>query len=301
MKKIYKIQYILLILCLGNLPLFAQTPSVTTIVNRDKVLLGEHIELRIQADVPAALPVSELFKLPDTIPHLEILRRTAIDSTIDGGNKRYTQSFTITGFDSGTWTFPAALLKINKNTYRSQPVPITIVPVPLTDSTYHDIREIIEVPPPEKEWGYWIAAILSALLLGLLVWLWLKSRKKKTALVEKPVSYAGALEEALAQLRLLEKEQLPEKGEQAAYYSQLSKIVRGYTEKRFGIKALQCTTDELLVQLHSTLTKGQPGMLAELLRISDAVKFAKFKPDTDQSKSDMRNAETILKEMDILK
>ncbi len=306
MKKIFKIQRFVFILsfCLGFVSgAFSQSqPSVNVTANRDKVLLGEHIELRVQANVPAILEVTDLFHLPDTLQHLEILQRGAIDSTIDGGTKLYSQSFTITGFDSGTWVFPPMAIRVNNKTYRSKPLPITIVPVQLTDSTYHDIREIIEVPPPATAWWYWVAAALSAILLGILVWLWWKSRKKKQVLPGvAPVNDPGALEAALQQLRALEKEQLPEKGALTDYYSLLGNIVRGYTQKRFGIRALQFTTDELLVQLHSTLRREQPGKLAELLRIADAVKFAKFRPDIEQCRSDIKNAETIMKEMDMLK
>lgn len=303
MKRVYSIPYLLVTLCffLGLRPAFSQEPVVRIAADRNKVLLGEHIELRIQADVPAGTGITELFRVPDTIPHLEILGRSGIDSTVDGSVKRYSQSFKVTGFDSGAWVFPAVALKVNNKTYRSKPLEITIVPVQLKDSTYHDIREIISVPPPETEWWYWVAAALSLMLLGVLVWLWLKSRKKKQVHFEKPVEHAGALEEALQQLRNLEKEQLPEKGELAKYYSELSHIVRGYTQKRFGIKALQFTTDELLVQLHDRLKGEQPGKLAELLRISDAVKFAKYRPGMEQSGADIKNAATIMKEMDSLK
>lgn len=276
-------------------------PAVNVTANRNKVLLGEQIEVKVQATVPAEIPVTDIFKLPDTIPHLEILQRSLIDSVSDGSSKLYSQSFVITGFDSGSWVFPAVTLKAKNKTYRSQPLEITIVPVQLKDSTYHDIREIIEVPPPKTDWWTWIAAVASAIILCLLAWLWWKSRRQKqTTAPEEPKHYAGALEEALQQLKALERESLPEKAELKRYYSELSGIVRTYIQKRFGVKALQLTTGELLVDLYSSLKKEQPGKLAELLRIADAVKFARFRPDTEQCRTDIRNAEIIIKEMDTL-
>lgn len=306
MKKIFLIQRFVLILCfytgVANNAFSQSQPSVSVSANRDKVLLGEQIELRVQARVPATLEVTDLFRLPDTLQHLEILQRGTIDSTLDGGIKLYSQSFTITGFDSGTWVFPPVAIRVGNKPYRSQALPVTIVPVQLTDSTYHDVREIIEVPPPAKPWGYWIAAVLSAILLGILIWLWWRSRKKKPVVAGiTPLKDPGALEAALQQLRALEKEQLPEQGALTDYYSRLGNIVRGYTQKRFGIRAMQFTTDELLMKLHGTLLREQPGKLAELLRIADAVKFAKFRPGMEQSRADITNAESIMKEMDILK
>lgn len=304
MKKFLIIQFLVILAGPGWIhSAFSQSqPVINITANRNKVLLGEQIEVKVQANVPANLQVSELFRLPDTLQHLEILQRSIIDSATDGTNRLYSQSFIITGFDSGTWAFPAATLKANNKTYRSKPLPITIVPVQLTDSTYHDIREIIEVPPPKKEWWYWIAAALSAIALSILIWKWLKLRKQKQILPSaKPVNYAGILQEALQKLQALQKEQLPEKGALTVYYSTLSNIIREFAQKRFGVNALQCTTDELLVQLHGVLGREQPGKLAEQLRIADAVKFAKFRPGLDQCHADIKNAEILIKEMDTLK
>ncbi len=306
MKKVSTIQFFVysLFCCLGfiNSSLSQTQPSVAITASKNEILLGEQIELEVQAKIPATLHATELFRLPDTLQHLEVLRRGPIDSSLDGSIKLYRQSFTITGFDSGTWAFPAVAVKIRNNTYRSQPLPITILPVALPDSSYHDIREIIAVAKPPVDWWFWVVAVLSAILLSILVWLWWKSRTKKRETAGAVQTDApGALAAALQQLKELQQQQLPEKGALTAYYSGLGDIVRRYIQQRFGVRALQHTTDELLVQLHSTLRNEQPGKLAALLRIADAVKFAKFRPDTDQCSTDMENASLIIKAMDTLK
>ncbi|MBX3254245.1 MAG: BatD family protein [Chitinophagaceae bacterium] len=288
---------------LGNVSLAQETQvSVNAAVDRSQVLLGEQFKLRLEINAPSSQPVTQWFNVPDTFNHLEVIERTPVDSFAEGDVKKYMQQFTITGFDSGAWNIPALPAVVGNKTYSTQPVTIAIVPVPLQDSTYHDIHEIINVPGEKTPWWYWVAGILSLLLIGVLIWLWLKTRSKQPV---RPAANSteklSALQEALEQLRQLQQENLPAKGEWKQYYSTLSGIVKAYSRKRFSLPALQYTTDELLVQLNNGASMDTLSKLAESLRMGDAVKFAKYQPGTEQAFKDITNIETALRELDRLK
>lgn len=279
----------------------SQGISVKALLNRSQVVLGEQVEYKIEVRTPVEQPVTKWLEMPDTINHLEILKRGPVDSSIDGSVKTYTQLFTITGFDSGRWVIPSRAITISNKVHASDSVAIIIVPAPLKDSTYHDIRDIIAVPEEKTPWWYWVAAVLSILALAVLIWLWIKSRSKKQLVVPSNTSKLSPLEEALQQLRQLEIGGLTDKGEWKKYYSVLTDIFKRYIFRRFGTSALQKTTDELLVAVSSMLNKENLGIAAEALRISDAVKFAKYEPAKEQSVLSLKNIESTIKELDLLK
>ena len=63
------------------------------------------------------------------------------------------------------------------------------------------------------------------------------------------------------------------------FYTRLVDIFRVYISRRKGIASLQKTTDDLVVQLRSLkLPAEEFNRLAQALRMSDFVKFAKFEP-----------------------
>ena len=280
--------------------LFSQTPSAKLSVDRNHVLLGEQLHLTVDVTTTTQKPITKWFDLPDNFNHLEILKRSGIDSSREGPTLQYHQSFVITGFDSGIWTIPPIFIGFGKKLIKSDSLSITIVPVQLTDSTYHDIREIIEVPLSKTNWLLWIAAAISLIILGVLVYLWMKSRIKPGTAVQT-ASQLSAYNDALQKLQLLKSQKLPEKGETKKYYSELSEIFKKYVQLKFVTPALQSTTDEVLIFMSSKLDKAPLGKLAESLRIGDAVKFAKYQPGHEQNDQAYETIEKFLGTLDHLK
>ena len=93
-------------------------------------------------------------------------------------------------------------------------------------------------------------------------------------------SHMEVATKAKQELEKLRKESLPSK----AFYTRLVDIFRLYISRRKGIASLQKTTDDLVVQLRSLKLPGDEfNRLAQSLRMSDFVKFAKFEPaDNDK-------------------
>ncbi|HEX5024599.1 MAG TPA: hypothetical protein VFV68_04975 [Agriterribacter sp.] len=306
MKKEVNIKiYIAVILCsfFVSLNAFAQSQdiSVKAELNMNRILIGDQVKLNIQLTVPVGKPVIQWNNLPDTFNHLEVIKRSAVDSSLDGSVKTYNQSITITGFDSGIWVIPPCRIIVDHKEILSDALEITVIPARLTDSTYHSIREIIDVPAPKTPWWYWLAAILTAIALGVLVWLWIRSRKNSKLVFTVGASSISPIEEAMQKLRALREQGLPEKAEWKKYYVGLTDIFRVYIDRRFKSGSLQQTTDELLVQLSPMLPKSSISEIAETLRIADAVKFAKYQSNTEESTSAVVNIEKAIKELDSLK
>jgi len=98
---------------------------------------------------------------------------------------------------------------------------------------------------------------------------------KKPQPAPAPAMLVSPFEEAMKQLELLDQY----KPETKQYHSGLTDIFRRYIFRKKGILSLQKTTDDLVLQLKGLeLDKGQFDRLAQALRLSDFVKFAKYLP-----------------------
>jgi len=209
----------------------------------------------------------------DSIPHFEILERKKIDTIDNNEGIKLSQSFTLTSFDSGHWVIPSFELTGDKPLF-TDTIPVNVGFSPFDPKQdYHDIKDIIEVHVQEKkkqDWYWYIAA--SVLLLGTIIYLLVRKKKKPAP---KP-KLIDPFKEAKLELEKLQKENLSSK----LFYTKLVDIFRLYVSGRRGIASLQKTTDDLVVQLRLLkLSEEDFSQLAQTLRMSDFVKFAKYEPN----------------------
>jgi hypothetical protein len=266
--------------------------TVKAAIDKNKILIGERIQLKLQADIPENEAIR--FFIIDTIPHFE-LDKQKIDTSYNSEGTSLKQVISVTSFDSGHWVIPAFSLgeKIITDTL---PVDVAFSPM---DSTrdYHDIKDIIEVKPPEEEkkWWLWYAIGGGALLLILLL-VYLLRKKKPVIAAVAPV--IDPYEEAMKELDKLEKE----KPDQKQYYSRLVDIFRVYVDKKKDIHSLQRTTDDLVIQLRGIpIAKEQFEKLSQALRMSDFVKFAKYVPSNEDGRSSFDTIKKTINEIEQIK
>jgi hypothetical protein len=94
----------------------------------------------------------------------------------------------------------------------------------------------------------------------------------------------------------LQSEDLPAKRQVKLFYSRLSDILRNYFSDRFLVHSTQSTSDELMVLLSVYLQEEKyRTQFYQLLRLTDAVKFAKYIPSTEQNEAAVQTAIDSLK------
>ena len=85
------------------------------------------------------------------------------------------------------------------------------------------------------------------------------------------------------------------------FYTRLSDILRNYFNDKFNVHSSQATSDELMVLLSVYLQDEKDRtQFYQLLRLSDAVKFAKYIPSNDQNEAAVQIAINTLQHMDKL-
>lgn len=283
-------------------PASGQTPHIVinAVLDKNQVLIGEPVTLEVKVKTGQRYPVTSWINLPDSLNRLEVLRRSPVDSVLIADSIVYHQSFTITGFEPGEWSIPALKVAVGKKNIYSDSLMVTVMAVPLKDSTYHGIREIIEVSPPKEQWWYYLIGIVSLIVLGVLIVLWIKQRSGKRLLNKSGESGISPLDEALAKIKSLNAELQIGKEDWKSLYSELTDIFKVFVAKKFDISAKQKTTDELLMFLKKVVSTKEMQAIVEVMRISDAVKFAKYKPDRKRFDESVQIVETTLKMLDHL-
>jgi len=131
------------------------------------------------------------------------------------------------------------------------------------------------------------ASILIPLLLRLL------RRKRLVPVAPPPPPH----EVAHAALGRLEQSDLLAQGDAQEYYVQLTEIAKGYFEGRFGVLALDHTTEEIRQQIlrnAKAVEPLSPDELVKFLQRCDLVKFARFEPDRDEADQALAEVRTMV-------
>lgn len=276
---------------------FAQNSvTVNASVDKREILIGEQIQLSLDAKVSLGLNVS-WFAL-DTLPHFDIIEKGKIDSVITETEKSYHQVIIITSFDSGMYTIAALPLVVEGKNFLTDSISINIKFKPLDPKQdYHDIKDILDVQNPFAKYIVW--AIIAITVLSIFLVIYFITRKKAEKIFEqKEVSRLTPYEEAIDSLEQLKKQQLARKGQVKLYYSRLNDILRLFVLRKLRIASMVKTNEELIMQLKElNISREQFSHLAQALRMSDFVKFAKYVPGENENE---QNFDIIKSSVEIL-
>ncbi len=266
-------------------------------IDREVITIGEPVQFNLELNLPLGYNVQ--WPVPDSISHFVILERSKIDSTTTPDGKSFRQQLTVTSFDSGTYYIPSLAFHISNSIYLSDSLRVDIRFSDFDPSKdYHDIKGILEIENPWVRYIVWGLSLITLAALFLLILI--LSRKKTIVQAVQPVyvSKLSPYDEAIASLVALQKQQLPENGQVKTYYVQLNEIFKGFVLRRFQLATMDKTNEELILPLKRLNIRPEHfSKLAETLRMSDFVKFAKYLPASDDNN---RNFEIIRTSIDYL-
>jgi hypothetical protein len=242
--------------------------------DKQKILLGEQLLIKMEATMERGQSLTG-FSM-DTLPHFEVLNKSKIDTSRIGAGLRLTQTLTITSWDSGRWSLPSVITK----GIPSKPVSIDVGYTNPWDpkKPYNDIKGIVPVKNPVRDNWWWY--IIGAAVLVALFLLFFPGAKSNTTVSDLD---SGAYKKAMQALDKLQNENTASANSKQ-YYTELVTIFRTYLKGAKGIQSFSKTTDDLNIQLQVLkLPSTAYHELVQTLRLSDLVKFAQYKADTETS------------------
>lgn len=198
----------------------------------------------------------------------------------------------IQAFDSGAYTIPPFyMMGTNGDTLRTKELTLKVNPVDV--SQMKDINPIADAMEFETKWydwipdwitdywQLWIAAIL-LIAAGICAYLIL-TKKVDVPLIpkKKPIP---PYQLALLRLAELKEANLWQSGQEKEYYTRLIDILRDYLQGRFGINAMEMTSQQITrILQHNEATRLSNERMKRILEIADMVKFAKVRPLPDDN------------------
>jgi hypothetical protein len=295
------------ILILLALPFLTVAREIKTKAELDSavILIGDQVKLNIEIEFPDDVEI--LFPVPsDSLgEHVEIVEHKKIDSIqLDENRLKMMQSFIVTSFDTGHHTIDPFYFEFSVNgmtdSVPTNPTTLHVFTLPKLDSLMNamqgpiDIKEPYEAPVTFKEVAPWLFGILLGAGLIFLIIYAINRRKNNKPIFsfpQKPKEPAHII--ALRELDQIKEQKLWQQGKVKEFYSEVTDATREYIENRFGIMAMELTTDEIIRKINE-----QKGMLDEksfeylkqMLSSADLVKFAKFTPQPEDNELLLVNA-----------
>jgi hypothetical protein len=265
-----------LLLLISNFA-FAQTATMDT----NAILIGEQINFTISNSIANTnvWPTYDEF----LVEGIEIIKQGKLDTS----NSIISQNFIITAWDTGSYYIPSILFSESSKT---EGLLLNVQTIALEEGAeLKDIKQPMQAPIGWSDIWPWLLAIIT---IALIVYLLKKYvfNKKEEVITAKPKAIIPADITALKQLNTLEKDQLWQAGKIKEYHTELSEIIRRYTENRFDFIALELATDEIISELKSKVNNEQLASITILLQRADLAKFAKSKPDTNENEQSMQLA-----------
>ena len=251
-----------------------QSPALKSVTDKHSIIIGEPFQLTVASSFQHDIAKVNWFKMPDSIPHFVLLSKENISSDTSGSWMQYSQRFTLTSFDSGTFALPSFIIGFERKgkqlTLATDSIRINISYNPLDSvAPFHDIKPIMEVKEPEPvNYWYWIAladAILFIIILVLLIKRMLRRPVRKKELADPYKEATDGLNKLSAMV--------------------LSDIFKRYVGRVYNRKVSHFTTEEVLLYIKDKAGVSDLSGIAEALRLGDAVKFAKYLPGDNDNKT----------------
>lgn len=299
MNRLFSNMCFLLVLLCGYTGHAQMEVSVKASIDKSKILIGEKIELTLEASLPMG-SAPAWFPL-DSLQHFDLISKGKIDTTVNNNRVSYRQKIALTSFDSGRWSLPALPLTIGNRDYLTDSLEVSVAYInfdPKQD--YHDIHDIVETPAAQLSYLTWVFGGLAAVSLLLLIYLLRKKVQRRIA-TTAPTVFSGLspYEEALQALRALNEQVASGKIESRLFHTRLSDIFRHYLNRRAGISSMQKTSAELMLHLQPAgLPTPAFTAMAQALRMNDAVKFARYQPGSEEDQDVAATIQESIEQLD---
>lgn len=270
----------------------SDVPQVTAHIQPDSVMIGDRFDLMVdvEKDLVQVVQFPEFEDKPGSA--IELHKEHPVDTLErDGRHLKLRKRYTLAAFEEGKWNLGRpAVLYADKNivdtlyTSDSLRLDVGTFQIDTAKQTIYDLKPQRTLPLRAEEitgylfGGLFLLLNLAALLFALRYHL--SKRGKHLSDLFKPAPPAPPHVEAIRALEGLHNQKLWQNNKHKAYYSGLTDILRRYLAGRYGIGALEMTSDEIIDAVRPLDLPRKSAMeLTALLREADLVKFAKATPE----------------------
>lgn len=290
-----------LLLCMSCGALHAQgstPPTVAARIEPDSIGIGDRFDYVIEVEKDLVQEIG--FPVFDREnPGLELVADHAADTLLrDGRRLKLRKRYTMQAFEEGDYRLGRGeVLYIDKNivdtlrTADSLRLRVATFAIDSASQSIYDLKPQLTLPFRFREVrGYVGWSALALLLLAAAVYAarhLLARCGRGLGDIFKPAPPVPPHVAAIRALEALHNQKLWQNNRHKQYYSGLTEILRTYIDGRYGIGAMEMTSDEIIAAMQSQQLPDKARMdLVSVLRDADLVKFAKATPEAEQNEND---------------
>ena len=267
----------------------------------DDITVGDAVQLRLRIEADENLHIYLDPIALNEHPHLEVdkpqVKRVKSERPL-AGKILYEVTFLLRTFTTGTQALPPITIKHtgpdgDDGSIQTPAYLFEVRPVKPSDAT--EMKGIKGPWPVPQSWFLYILAGLLILIVGVLVFFYLRQRAKPTDLPPEVLPQRLPHEIAHEQLNRIEGLNLVALGEMKVYHTEISQVIRQYIAARYNIPALELTTEDLLARLHpADIPVEALGLIENFFANCDLVKFARYSPTKPEAHERLEEARRIV-------
>lgn len=292
-----------------------KAPQVSARIIPDTGLIGDRfrLEVTVKKDLAQVVDFPRFTDNKMGSDTIEILSVSPIDTIErEGRDVTIRVNYELTCFDAGYYglgEFP--VLYADKNiidtVFSEETLYLTVktFDIDTTKQTIVDIKPPKNTPFNWDEFKFYLFSrytlwiLLALLLIGGGIYYYLKVRKGKGLLPARPSEPPHV--KAIKELERIHAEKLWQNGKHKQYYTRITDVVRNYIDERYGINAMEMTTEEIMNDIREeNINERDMERLLRLLEVSDLVKFAKLVPSREDNETLYDNAYYFIEETKLM-
>lgn len=267
----------------------------------DTITIGDPVQLRLQIEADESLHIYLDPMEVSEQEHLEVdqsqIKHIRSEDT-PTGKARYEVTYPLRAFAIGTHTLSPITIKYAEADGDNGSIQTPAYRFEVQSVKPPGATELKEIKGPWSVSPNWFLYILAALLVivivGVLVFLYLRKQVKPVALQSEVVPQRQPHAIAYEQLNRIEGMNWVAQGEMKVYHTEISQVIRQYVAARYHIPALELTTQELLDRLGSEDVPSE--LVQRLITNCDLVKFARYSPAKPEAHERLEEARRVVDE-----
>lgn len=217
------------------------------------------------------------------VPGIEVIESCKPDTQLLDKGKRMqiSQRYIITSFDSALYYLPPMEVLVDTTHYKSKALALHVYSLDVDTLHLEEFAGINGIEELDFSWDDWHHTIFSSLtiiLLAILIFLaywWLKKGNPVIPLMRRKPKLPPH-QVAMQEIQRIKDERTWATEDSKEYYTQLTDTLRTYIQERYGFRAMDMTTTEIVERLVQENDPKALAELTELFQTADLVKFAKY-------------------------
>ena len=272
--------------------------SVEAKIDSLEMVIGQQTDVTVtvtakegdQVEFPNFKPLQQL------IPGVEIVESGPMTTSgKSDGSCLFQRTYTLTSFDGKLYYLPPFAVKVNGKEYKSKSLALKVLEIEV-DTTNVDKffgpKDVQDNPFSWQEWSviFWLSLIMLA-MISITYYLYLRLRDNKPIVAKiRIIKRLLPHQKAMKEIEAIKADKMVMSENQKEYYTKLTDTLRKYIEERYGFRAMEMTSSEIIDRLTETQDSQALDELRLLFNTADLVKFAKYSTLINENDMNLVNA-----------